>query len=352
MSSRGPVYLAGFMMSGTVVTGLYFLIAGLSSMSGGGSAPVPPVPYPLRVALFPYIPDAASDQFAALTTYLETAFETANPSIDLQLRPIEDPNGDFYIGKSLTDWLTGNLSANGTGYHIVEIDAVFLNTLLQASALAPWDLASFNPALNLSDWLPASLAAANFQGAVYGVPHWLCTYMLFSRSADVASAGDMVELTERLAAIDAAGSLATIVNFDASWDLPGYYLQAVSQWYGPGAANAAALSAQINGTIVEHMRQFAGTYRHRLRVPSTWSMPALAVCCLLSPSPVRHVCRYRRQQRVSERHIQRVQSGSRPVRHGRCDGLFRLFRSDVPSPQHGRCAAHRHTFRPCAVGRQ
>ncbi len=53
----------------------------------------------LRVALFPYIPDAQNDKFSSLTTYLENAFQRANPGVDLQLRPLNPDDEEFYDAK-------------------------------------------------------------------------------------------------------------------------------------------------------------------------------------------------------------------------------------------------------------
>ena len=46
-------------------------------------------PTTLRVALFPYIPDAANDQFAGMRQRLKTEFEAEHPGVRLTLDPID-----------------------------------------------------------------------------------------------------------------------------------------------------------------------------------------------------------------------------------------------------------------------
>ncbi|HZH78527.1 MAG TPA: hypothetical protein VEY88_21040, partial [Archangium sp.] len=68
--------------------------------------PVDPVKTTLRVPLYPFIPDAAGDQFKAMNARIEQEFEAAHPDIDLVLNPscFKD---DFYEPAQLASSLKG-----------------------------------------------------------------------------------------------------------------------------------------------------------------------------------------------------------------------------------------------------
>src|SRR6266478_1757474 len=120
----------------------------------------------LRVALFPYLPDSGRDQFASFTRFVEGAFRTKYPTINLVLRPM-DPNDDFYDWDTLKAWLTS--PAEKPGYDLIEVDTVLLGDLVTAGLVAPWERVP-----GTADWHPVSARAVRINDAVYGIPHLLC----------------------------------------------------------------------------------------------------------------------------------------------------------------------------------
>jgi thiamine pyridinylase len=114
----------------------------------------------LKVALFPYIPDSAQDQYQTLLTRIEREFETENPTIDLVLNPLNPDEEGFYDLETLKQWLSN--STNENGYHIVEIDTLLLGDLVKANVAKTWN----NPE-NIQDWYPVGLNAVtiNRKGA-------------------------------------------------------------------------------------------------------------------------------------------------------------------------------------------
>ncbi|MEM9290982.1 MAG: hypothetical protein AAGD01_04815 [Acidobacteriota bacterium] len=171
----------------------------------------------LRVALFPWIPDAAEDEFASLRSSLEKEFERRHPEIDLELR-LKLYDDSYYSPAKVAAWL-----ASGD-YDLVEIDTVILGDLLEADVLAPW------PTQNAGDFFPAAASAATVtekgeegqedKVTWWGVPHLLCGFFLVTHSESIDEASTIDEL---IAAVEATGQ-PVYGNFDSSWDLPSLYL--------------------------------------------------------------------------------------------------------------------------------
>jgi thiamine pyridinylase len=131
----------------------------------------------LSVALFPFIPDAASDSFAAMRQRIERVFETENPSIDLRVRFFRGDWG-YYVLDTLASWLSNPPEAGG--YPLVEVDAILLGELVQRGLVGAWDALPRG-----GDWHPAALQSIQVGGRRYGVPHWLCGHYVFSRDPAV-----------------------------------------------------------------------------------------------------------------------------------------------------------------------
>jgi thiamine pyridinylase len=201
----------------------------------------------LRVALFPFIPDAAEDSFLAMAQRIEREFETAHPEVDLDLRFFEGDWGYYYVD-TLANWLTADPEEDG--YHVVEIDAILLGELVQRRLIATWDSLP-----RPSDWHALALAATQFEGSRYGIPHWLCGHFIFSRNASVIEAQTVTQLVQALNA-DGADELDLTGRLAGSWNLPSLYLDAWSDTYGPMDV-ATAVSLEFDSTTIQSLRAIA-----------------------------------------------------------------------------------------------
>ncbi|MHC4179347.1 MAG: type 2 periplasmic-binding domain-containing protein [Planctomycetota bacterium] len=207
--------------------------------------------YVFRAALFPWIPDAAGDGFAAMRQRIEAEFEAIYADIDLDLRFFFGDEG-YYQLDSLQKWLTNDPANAAGGYHVVEVDAVLLGLLVNMNLVQPWDSLPRRD----DDWIPLGLDAIQVNGQRYGVPHWLCGYYIISRDSAVLEAETIEELAQALdaapQALDLAGRLA------GGWELPTLYLDAWSDTHGPdsiqSAVSTALDSASVHAlkTVAEH----------------------------------------------------------------------------------------------------
>ncbi len=198
----------------------------------------------LRVALFPYIPDAAGDHYASLLQRIEVDFERANPGIDLILRPL-NRSEDFYDIAFVKSLLTGT---NREPVHdVIEVDTVILGDLVSQGLLSPWPSQARD-----ADWFPVAERAVLLNETVYGVPHLLCGFFIFGRAESVTKAQSVEEL---IAALDSLGGPGPHLagDFLGSWEMTAAYLDAWVDTY-PDDAPAAALAHPADAAVVEGLR--------------------------------------------------------------------------------------------------
>lgn len=186
----------------------------------------------LSVALFPWIPDAANDDFASLRKMIENGFESQHATIDLDLRLIESDDS-YYNPARLAGWL-----ASGR-YDLVEIDTVVLGDLIDAEVLEPW------PSVPERDYLAAARSGSteidgSGKPVWWGVPHLTCGFFLITRSEKLDAASSIIDLAK--AARESGKPL--LGNFASSWDLPSLYLDARVD-NGLDATNLPGLSKSV-----------------------------------------------------------------------------------------------------------
>jgi thiamine pyridinylase len=208
----------------------------------------PPPPFALRAVVYPYIPNGPDDAEARLATRLEAEFEDEHPEVDVEVNLSWDT--DPYDYDDLERWLTSPDPSEAM--HVVEVDALMLGDLVERGLVAEW------PALpHEADWDPAARDAVTVDGAIYGVPHWLCGHMVISRDPAIAAAGTASALLDALAAggPDAAGISGTYLG---SWNSISLYTDAWADTHGAEDL-AASYSGPLEAEIVADMRAIAQT---------------------------------------------------------------------------------------------
>ena len=194
----------------------------------------------LWVRLFGPIPDAAKDSCESLLMRIKREFEAQNPSVELCFTKWL-PGDDQYAVDQIEKYLSAPISEGGV--HILEIDTVLLEMLVRRGLVQAWA-----PGLNSSDWHPAGREAVTIDSRTYGVPHWLCIYVIYSRQREIAEAADISELMSMCSqgrAIRLAGKTW------GRWSSPMLYCGAHDGVHGPdclgealhGALDARALHA-------------------------------------------------------------------------------------------------------------
>ncbi len=207
----------------------------------------------LRVPIYPYIPDAAGDQFQALTARIEADFEASNPGIDLVVNPscFQD---DFYEPAGIASSLKGE---GDCPYDVIETDTAILGELVASGAVRPWPRVPegihFHPAGLLASTVPPPAAHA-----LYGVPHWLCNHFIMSRSESVSQARTTTALVQMLAALGTPEP-NTAGDMLGSWNLPSLYLDGWADRHGGATLRSAVTTVSYDPAVLESLRSFART---------------------------------------------------------------------------------------------
>jgi thiamine pyridinylase len=154
-----------------------------------------------------------------------------NPDVELDVNP-DCFTEDVYNVPYVTSVLKGEQP--GCDVDIVEIDMLMLGDVVGAGAVRPWH------ELPRANWHPASIKASTYQSGLYGIPHWMCSHFIFTRSPEVARANSSESL------IDALDNLNTPAinltgHFLLNWNTNALYLDS---WVDNKKGNpASAISA-------------------------------------------------------------------------------------------------------------
>jgi thiamine pyridinylase len=200
--------------------------------------PATPAVGGVTAVLFGYIPDAAKDNFAALTRALAERFKTAYPRVPLKQITI-DPNLDLYdlsAGGEL-----GKLLGDGPGAaDVVEVDTLTLGDLVRNSWVQP--LATDVPGI-----LPAAEQAASINGQLYGVPTYLCSNVIYAHDPRLGAVRDGAALYTFLRSLSSSTPL--VGNYAGSWILPSVYLDAWADTHGTAGLAGAYLPPVDTATL-------------------------------------------------------------------------------------------------------
>lgn len=168
----------------------------------------------LSVLLYPFIPTQTYGDFSSLTDYVINTYQAQNPQVLLYVSM--DPGIDIYDFPTLQNLVGPN------GYDVLELDMSFLGFLVTNKLITPVKIQGDAP------W-PVGLQAATYNSTLYGVPSWLCTNFMYYFLSD---------LKKRPTAKELLGLRATqyprtlVSDFDGSWTLIGFYLEAYVATYG------------------------------------------------------------------------------------------------------------------------
>jgi len=215
----------------------------LLALSACSDSPDPePTPRrPLKAILFPFIPDSGKDQFAGLKQRLESDFEAKHSDIDLEV--VFDGNVDVY---DLDDggMLNQLLGDGERAAQVIEVDTLVLGSLVSKGWVQPVQV-------DANTVHPAAAEAVTVSGQSYGVPTYLCTYVVYSRSNAIRSATDGASLVRILEDVS-PGKRPLAANFGGSWTLPSSYIDAWADSH-PGSALSSALTLPLERPVVESL---------------------------------------------------------------------------------------------------
>ncbi len=194
---------------------------------------------PLKVVLFPYIPDAAHDGFKNLKKILQELFSNGTKG-KYQADITIDPNLDLYNMDTLGKLLNDQNEVKGSLADVVEIDTLLLGQLVDLKWVAPLG------DLKLPSILPNAEAAAQIEKKVYAAPTYLCTNVIYTRGLSSVKGGK--DLGEFL-----AGTSVTplVGNYNGSLTLSPIYLDALADTTCKPESAGPDCTKTLRGTVSE-----------------------------------------------------------------------------------------------------
>lgn len=210
MKKAGSGYKALALLLGAIA----LLVLVVLSRGCGGGKPLVNRKTVLRVQLF-YVPE--NDSYL---DRVEREFESSHLDVDLQLTPTAQLV-DVYDEARLRDLF----ASTGKSVDLAEIDCLRIPFLVDEKLIQPWPRR-----LPGTGWSAAAIAASTRDGIIFGLPHWLCGYFVFSEDVRITSANSADELFEVLRS--SAINPKVVGNLLGSWTTPSLFLDAVADEKG------------------------------------------------------------------------------------------------------------------------
>lgn len=170
----------------------------------------------LNIAMYPFIPDSAEDNFDSLTHGLESKFAELYPNYNIKLD--FSKVADIYDPITICNWLENNT------FDIVAVDAILLGSILDNCKLGPW----LNQ--NTEDWHQASLVSSTYNNQIYGIPHYLCSLFVFSLNEKIQQTNSIDELTKLLDSFNTPSPNMIHSGFIDSYVISSFYSIAQNQF--------------------------------------------------------------------------------------------------------------------------
>ena len=181
---------------------------------------------PLRVAIYPYIPDLADDQLRGLTKYIAKEFKAIS-GVDIIISSEVDP---YDLAKMDSTYLGSGSDA----YDVLEVDTILLGELVDTGKLQQLD-GIFT--VNDTIYAKTTVEAVKILNKLYGVPTLQCANFLTEISDQLQQPllKDWSSFKEMKTVMDPAHArgIRLVGNFSGSWTLPNFYLGAYIDKHGP-----------------------------------------------------------------------------------------------------------------------
>src|SRR5258708_9728059 len=160
---------------------------------------------PLRVVLYPFIPE-----FASAAETIKKSFEAENPDIELT---IVDLSSNYYAPGEAT--YVGQVDAD-----VIELDSVFLSDFVHRGKIQELTTDFLLPQ---SDLLSNAYRGSMLEGKRYGAAHWVCRNFLFFKSSDHPAA-PIEKLSQLEAYVDPSGGGKLLMDLRGKVTLGEIYL--------------------------------------------------------------------------------------------------------------------------------
>lgn len=232
MTKEEPRYKALALLLGAIV--ILVLVVPVRGCGGEGK-PLVDRKTILRVQLF-NVPE--NDSYL---DRIEREFESSHLDVDLELVPTAQVV-DVYNEERLRDLFGSTAKA----VDLAEIDCLRIPFLVDEKLIQPWP-----SRLPGTGWSAAAIAASARDGIIFGVPHWLCGYFIFSEDVRITSAKSADGLFEVLRS--SVVNPKVVGNLLGSWTTPSLFLDAVADEKGASGL-AAGRSWPLDTDVLNRLK--------------------------------------------------------------------------------------------------
>ena len=212
---------------------------------------------PLRVAIFPYIPDIAGDKLKGLTDFIAKEYnEYKHYDVDIEVTTAADPY-------NLECMRSTYLDSGPDAYDVLEVDTIMLGEIVDTGKLQQLDS---NFAVNDDIYLPSAVESVKIDSTLYGVPTLQCASFMTELSdkntgPQTPILQDWTSFKEMEKYVDPAHSngIRLVGDFCGSWTLPTFYLDAYIDKHGPGKLYEGIDSNPADDQeLIANMKHFTG----------------------------------------------------------------------------------------------
>ena len=178
---------------------------------------------PLRVAIFPYIPDIANDKLEGLKRFIVDEYKKRTGE-QVEIFTDADPYNLEYLGSKY-------LGEGPDAYDVMEVDTILLGEIVNTGNLQPLD---DHFTVTEEEFAPSAVHSVTLSSRLYGVPTLLCASFLMELADKDHhtttpllkdwSSFDQLKKVLTLAE-DQGNKMFLAGDFRGSWELPKFYLE-------------------------------------------------------------------------------------------------------------------------------
>ena len=210
---------------------------------------------PLRIAIYPYIPDLAGDDLKSLTDFIEKEYKKfRHYDVDIEVTNKMDP---YDLDKMDKTYL------NPDGYDVLEVDTILLGDIVKTGKVLPLDSIF---AGNDDIYAPTAVESAKLGGKLYAVPTLQCANFLtelsdIKKPPQTPILQDWTSYSEMKMVMDPAyaSGVRLVGDFTGSFGLPMFYLDGYIDKNGPKTVyDGIASQPASDPALISNMKHFTG----------------------------------------------------------------------------------------------
>ena len=209
----------------------------------------------LQIAIYPYIPDLAGDQYKSLTGFIKNEF-SSQYGVDIEVTCDYKKMDPYNVDGMDKTYLSPD------GYDVLEVDTLLLGDIVKTEKVLPLDTIF---AVNNDIYAPTAVESVKLDGKLYAVPTLQCANFLTELSGkkppqkpilqDWTSYSDMKTVMDPAY----ASGVRLVGDFTGSFGLPMFYLGAYIDKNGPKTVyDGIASQPAKDPALIENMKHFTG----------------------------------------------------------------------------------------------